>query len=162
MGSMFGSLVVFDDLFVDDDDQFVDDMDNLLVSNSLSVDGDLDVQFELVYDLLGFMKGQFDFDDKLWMMSVLLHLDDQFLNNKLMLDNKNLDVLNDDLQVMNDGFGDDNNWVSDNDLGNLNSQFGVWDGLLGDLMALLDQFNNDLDLVVMSSLFHDKDVDFLL
>jgi hypothetical protein len=55
MGSMFGSLVVFDDLFVDDDDQFVDDMDNLLVSNSLSVDGDLDVQFELVYDLLGFM-----------------------------------------------------------------------------------------------------------
>jgi hypothetical protein len=96
------------------------------------------------------------------MMSVLLHLDDQFLNNKFVLDNKNLGVLNDDLQVMNDGFGDDNNWVFDNDLGNLNSQFGVWDGLLGDLMALLDQFNNDLDFVVMSLLFHDKDVDDLL
>lgn len=41
-------MVVFDSLNLDDLNHLLNDMDNLLVGNLLSVDGDLDVDLDLV------------------------------------------------------------------------------------------------------------------
>jgi len=102
-----------------------------------------------------------DSDDSCF-CSDLLHSDDQSLNNKSLLDDNLLQVMNDDLQVMNDMFGDDNNWVFDYDSGYLNSQFGLWNGLLSNLVNLDDQFLNDFDLLDNDVLFVDKMQDELL
>merc|ERR1712151_135109 len=144
--SLLDNLLGFNDLLVDDLlsllnllDQFLDDLlGDLLSLGSLN----------LLDDFLGNL-----------LLNGLLNLLDKFLKNDLLLMNLSLNVFDDLLQVVNDDLGNVNDWVNLDDLVNLDGQFGLWNGLLGDLLSLLDDFLSLLDLLDGSLLLNDKFLD---